>query len=84
MKNNYIRQYFCKDNLVLSEGPTEGLDDTTILTEAKYSINFAEPRKRFVLSVYYNTNRSFLFVNAAKTLFRSKRFRNKTISLLFR
>ena len=30
-----------KDILVLGEGPTQGLDDTTIMTEAKYSIMFS-------------------------------------------
>ena len=29
-----------KDILVLGEGPTQGLDDTTLTTEAKYPINF--------------------------------------------
>ena len=30
-----------KDILVLCEGPTQGLDDTTIMAEeAKYSLNF--------------------------------------------
>ena len=30
-----------KDILILGEGPTQGLDDTTLTTEAKYSINFS-------------------------------------------
>ena len=34
-----------KDILVLGEGPTDGLDDTTITTEAKYSINITRSRK---------------------------------------
>ena len=29
-----------KDILILSEGPTKGLDDTTLPAEAKYPINF--------------------------------------------
>ena len=29
-----------KDILILGEGPTEGLDDTTSTAEAKYFINF--------------------------------------------
>ena len=29
-----------KDILVSSEGPTEGLDDTSLTAEAKYPINF--------------------------------------------
>ena len=36
------------------------------LTEAKYGINFTQPNKRLELSVHYNRNNSFLFVNATK------------------
>ena len=31
-----------KDILVLGQGPTQGLDDTTITAEDKYHINFTE------------------------------------------
>ena len=30
-----------KDILILDEGPTQGLDDTLLTVEAKYSINFS-------------------------------------------
>ena len=52
-----------KDILVLSEGPTQGLDDTTLTAEAKYLYNFRQPRKRFTLSLHYNGSNSFLFLN---------------------
>ena len=55
-----------KDILILGEGPTEGLHDTTSIAEAKYAINFTRSRKRFVLSLCYNGGNSFLFVNATK------------------
>ena len=55
-----------KDILILGEGPTQGLDDTTLSAEAKYPINFTRPNKRFVLSIYYNGINSFSFVNATK------------------
>ena len=55
-----------KDILSLSEGPTQGLDDTTLTAEAKYPINFIQPNKRLVLSLHCNGNNSFLFVNATK------------------
>ena len=29
-----------KDMLILDEGPTQGLDDTTLAAEAKYPVNF--------------------------------------------
>ena len=55
------------DILILVEGPTQELDNTALIVEAKYTINFfTEPRKRFVLSLHYNGRNSFLFVNATK------------------
>ena len=72
-----------KDVLVLGGGPALGLDDTTE-AEAKYSINFTALRKRFLLSLHYNRSNSFL-VNATKNIsIQSKRFKNKTISIVFR
>ena len=55
-----------KDILILGEGPTQGLNDTTLTAEAIYPINFPQSRKRFVLSLPYNESNSFLFVNATK------------------
>ena len=52
-----------KDILILGEGTTQGLDDTTLTAEAIYPINLTRPNKRFVLSLHY---KSFLFVNATK------------------
>ena len=54
------------DILILGEGPIQRLDDTTLTTEAKCSINFTLSEKRFVLSLHYNKSNSFLFVNATK------------------
>ena len=55
-----------KDVVILGEGPTQGLDDTTSITEAKYPNKFTQTRKRFVLCLHYNGSNSFLFVNATK------------------
>ena len=55
-----------KDILILGEGPTQGLDDTKLIAEAKYPTNFTQPNKRFVLSLHYSCSNSFLFVNAIK------------------
>ena len=38
-----------KDILILGEGTTQGLDDTTLTTEVKYRINFTQSVKRFAL-----------------------------------
>ena len=50
-----------KDITILGEGTTRGLDDTALTAEAKYV-----PGKRFVLSLHYTGNNSFLLVNASK------------------
>ena len=52
-----------KDTLILGKGPTQGLDDTTLTADAKYSINFLRSNKKFCLSLHYNGSNSFLFVN---------------------
>ena len=51
------------DILILGEGPTQGLDDTTLTAETKYPINFTQSGKRFVLSLHYNGSNNLLFVN---------------------
>ena len=55
-----------KHILILGDGPIQKLDDTALTAEAKYPINFAQTRKRFVLSLQHNGSNSFLFVNARK------------------
>ena len=56
-----------KDILILGEGPTQGLDDTTLMGEAKYPIDFTQSNIRFVLSLlHYNGSGNFLFVDATK------------------
>ena len=35
-----------KDILILGEGPTQGLDDPILTTEAKYPINFTQSGKK--------------------------------------
>ena len=53
-----------EDILILGQGPTQGLDDTTWTAEAKYLVNSTQSGKRFVLNLFYNGSNSFLFVNA--------------------
>ena len=55
-----------KDILVLGKGPTQGLHDTIILAEAKYSINFSKSQRKFCLSLHYIESNKFFFVNATK------------------
>ena len=60
-----------KDNLILDEGVTQGLDDTILTAEAKYLINFTQPGEKFVLSLHYNGSNSFLIFNATN-VYKSK------------
>ena len=55
-----------KDSLILGEGSTQGLNNTTLTPKAKYPINFTQSNKIFALSLHYNKSKSFLFVNATK------------------
>ena len=38
-----------KDILILGEGPTQGLDDTTFEAEAHYPTTFTQPRQRICI-----------------------------------
>ena len=55
-----------KDILILGEGSTQGLDDTTLTAEAKYLTNFSRSNKKFCLKLHFNWRNSFLFVNTTK------------------
>ena len=64
------------------EGPTQGLDGTTLTAEAKNPINFTQSGKSFVLSLHYNGSNSFLFVNATKVYqFKAKNSEIKNYAL---
>ena len=61
--------------LILGEGLTQGLDDTTLTAEKNSSINFTVLRKKFCLSLYYNRANSYLLVNDTKNhKFKAKDF----------
>ena len=70
-----------KDILILGEGPTKGLDDTTLTTEAKYLVILRNQEKICIKSHNYG-NSSFLFVNATKIYhFKSKDFEIKDYAM---
>ena len=50
------------------EGLTQGINDTTIYAEKDYWINFTEHGEKFVLSLDYNGDDSYLFVNGRQEL----------------
>ena len=56
----------------------QGINDTTLYAEKIYSQNFTHPSRKFVLSLYYNGNDSYLFVNDKQEL----KFKAKTESLV--
>ena len=55
-----------KKFLILGEGLTQGLDDTIMTEEKKYSINFTVTRKKFCLRLHYNRANSYLFLNGTE------------------
>ena len=53
---------------LMGEGLTQGINDTTINVEKNYHRNFTDPDKKFVLSLHYNADNSYLFVNGRQEL----------------
>ena len=53
---------------VMGKGPVQRIDDTTLSAEKVYSQNFTQPNKKFVLSLHYNDDNSYLFVNGKQEL----------------
>ena len=54
-----------KDILVIGKEPTQRLEHT-LTAEKMYSINFTEKNKKFCLSLHYDRDDSYLFVNGAE------------------
>ena len=63
---------------IMGDGLTQGIHDTTIYAEKKYFRNFTQPNVKFVLSLHYNSNDSYLFVNGRQEL----KFKCKTDQLV--
>ena len=56
-----------KDILILGKEPTQ-LNNTTLKTEAEYSINFPKSQRKFCSNLHYSGSNSLLFVNARKNI----------------
>ena len=54
-----------KDILILGVGPTQGLEHT-LTAEKMYSINFTVTNIQFCLSLNFNGENSYLFVNGTE------------------
>ena len=63
---------------VMGDDFVQGINDTTLYAEKIYSQNFTQPSTKFVLSLHYNGDNSYLFVNGKQEL----KFKAKTESLV--
>ena len=63
---------------VMGELFIQGINDTTIYAEKKFYRNFTDPGKKFILSLHYNGDDSYLFVNGRQQL----KFKCKTDQLV--
>ena len=63
---------------VVGTGLTQGIHDTTLYAEMDFYRNFTDPGKRFMLSLHYNGDDSYLFVNGRQEL----KFKCKTDQLV--
>ena len=62
----------------MGTGLTQGISDTTIYAENNFYRNFTDFGKKFVLSLHYNGDNSYLFVNGRQEL----KFKAKTDQLV--
>ena len=53
---------------VMGDGLIQGINDTTIYAEKNYWRNFTDPGKKYALSLHYNDDNSYLFVNSRQEL----------------
>ena len=71
-----------KDFLILGKGPTQGLGEYSLSAEKMYSINFTKVNTKFCLSLHYNRDNSYLFVNGTEIIkFKAKDSEIKAYSL---
>ena len=63
---------------VMGDGFTQGIHDTTLYVEKKYFRKVTEPNVKFVLSLHYNGDDSYLFINGRQEL----KFKCKTDQLV--
>ena len=63
---------------VLGTDLTQGIHDTTLYAEKNFYRNFTDPGKKFMLSLHYNGDDSYLFVNGRQEL----KFKCKTDQLV--
>ena len=62
----------------MGDGLTQGINDTTLYVEKNYWRNFTDPGKKFIISLHYNGDESYFFVNGRQEL----KFKAKTDQLV--
>ena len=45
----------------MDDGLTQGINDTKLYVEKNYWRSFADPGKKFIISLHYNGDKSFFF-----------------------
>ena len=63
---------------LMGEGLTQGINDTTIYVEKNYYRSFTDPGKKFIISLHYNGDQNYFFVNGRQEL----KFKAKTDQLV--
>ena len=63
---------------VMGDAFVQGINDTTLYAEKMYSQNFTQPSTKFILSLHYNGDNSYIFVNGKQEL----KFKAKTERLV--
>ena len=53
---------------VMGDGFSQGIHDATLYVEKNYWSNFTDPGKKFVLSLHYSSDDSYLFVKGRQEL----------------
>ena len=63
---------------VMGDGLTQGIHDTSLYVEKNYWRNFTDPGKKSIISLHYNGDESYFFVNGRQEL----KFKCKTDQLV--
>ena len=63
---------------LMGDGLTQGINDTTLYVEKNYRRNFMDPGKKFIISLHYNGDETYFFVNGRQEL----KFKAKTDQLV--
>ena len=53
---------------LMGDGLTQGINDTTLYVENNYWRNFTDPGKKFIISLHYNGDESYFFLNGRQEL----------------